>query len=93
MLLAQSKLKWIFSFFNVQPLPGSERPAGFYVKPFGCETPETQRKGSPLKALMALGPDNVEKCVASSDSEKNLSLKTFDKDTPHPDTIFLITEV
>ena len=90
MLLAQSKLKWIFSFFNVQSLPGSERPAGFYVKPFGSET---QRKGSPLKALMALGPDNVEKCVASSDSEKNLSLKTFDKDIPHPDTIFLITEV
>ena len=83
----------IFFFFNVQLLPGSKRLAGFYVKPFGCETPETQRKVSPLKALMALGPDNVEKCVATSDSEKNLSLKTFDKDIPHPDTIFLITEV
>ena len=71
----------------------SERPAGFKVKPFGSETPETQCKGSLFKALTALGQDNVEKCVASSNSGKEWSLKTFDKDIPHPDTIFLITEV
>ena len=32
LLLAQSKVKWIFSFFNVQTVPDSERPAGLYVK-------------------------------------------------------------
>ena len=93
MLLAQSKVKWIFSFFNVQTVPDSERPAGLYAKSFGCGTPETQCKVSLFKALTALGQENVEKCVSSSNSEKEWSLKTFDKDIPHTDTIFLITEV
>ena len=61
----------------------------FYVGRFGCET---KCNGSLFKALMALGPDKAVKYVASN-SEKKLFLKTFDKKPPHPDTIFLITEV
>ena len=90
LLLAQSKLKWIFSFFNVQLLPDSETRTTFYVKRFSCET---KCKDSLFKALMALGPNEVEKCVTSPKSEKKWRLKAFDQDIPHPDTMFLITKV
>ena len=97
LLLAQSKLKWIFSFFNVQLLPDSETRTTFYVKRFSCETKhfsrETKCKDSLFKALMALGPNEVEKCVTSPKSEKKWRLKAFDQDIPHPDTMFLITKV
>ena len=78
-----------FLFFNVQCLPDSVEPAIFYVKRFGCKT---QCNGSLFKALMALGPKKGEKCVTLN-GEKELSLKTFDENSPHPDTIFIITEV
>ena len=44
---------------------------------------------------MALGqgPEDSEKKCLASNSEHELYLKTFNEDSPHQDTIFLITEV
>ena len=89
LLLAQSKLKRIFSFFFFFKEKSSPDPKEiFYVEHFGCETP---RKGSLFKALMPLGSNNETKCIALN-SEKKFSLGTFDQYSPHPDTIFLITK-
>ena len=76
-----------------KPLPEKEkeRPAIFYVKRFLCE-PKNSCNGSLFKVLMVLGPNKTEKCVASN-GEHILSLKAFDNDIPHPDTMFLITKV
>lgn len=93
LLLAQSKLKRIFSFFlfffKEKSLQDPGETGIFYVDHFGCETPG---KGSLFKALLPLGSNNETKCIALN-SEKKFSLETFDKYSPHPDTIFLITKV
>ncbi|KAM7449281.1 hypothetical protein ABFA07_002835 [Porites harrisoni] len=57
----------------------------FYDKDFGVDT-----QVSLFKALMILGQEG--KCLASN-GEKELSLKTYNQYSPHPDTLFLITEV
>ena len=79
----------VFFFFNVQSLPEpwleGKSPTMFHIQRFSGES---------FKALMALGPNREEKkCVAISNSEKKWSLKAFDNDIPHPDTMFLITKV
>jgi len=58
----------------------------FYVKTLGRKMPDI------LIALMPLGEEETGKCVASN-SEKKLSLKTFNEDSQHADTIFLIKKV
>ena len=63
----------------------------FYVKTLGCKMPDNAGLGCFFTALMPLGQRETGKCVASN-SEKKLSLKTFNKDSPHPDIFFLIKE-
>ena len=70
--------KWPLSTAN-------QDQALFYVKDFGVET-----QTSLFKALMVL--EQNKKCLASN-STKELSLKTYNQYSPHPDTLFLITEV
>ena len=78
-LLAQSKLKRIFSFvFNVQSFQDPKNGEVFYVEDFGL-----------FKALIPLGKDT--KCIALN-SKNELSLERFDKYSPPPHTIFLITK-
>ena len=64
-----------------------EDQALFYVKDFGVET-----HASLFKALMVLEQNKRRKCLASN-SRKELSWKTYNQHSPHPDTLFLITEV
>ena len=88
LLLAQSKLKRIFfSFLKEKSLEDPGEAEIFFVERFACGT---QGNGSVFKALRPL-KSNETKCIAL-DGNKELSLKTFDKDIPHPDTIFLITK-
>ena len=79
----------IFFLSKKQPLSEDqdEDQALFYVKDFGVET-----QASLFKALMVLEQNKTCKCLASN-SRNELSWKTYNQHSPHPDTLFLITEV